>query len=298
MVHKHRISVVQAEVLRTETSESAPCKLLIEKVNVSLKKNSSSDDVSIGSVISYNVEIENKSSVRVTDFRFRDELPQYLDFDPNSFSINGVALRAVNIRSGVMIRYINPRSRVNISYKVTVRSVPSSCRIANTAYGEFNYKILKDSPVETGRTNMAKTEIRVPLPSFKQITLDSAFKLPPDKPNIIEVENVRVNVEVANSYVSKNPSTICNDDGPMTGYKLIVNGFIKCDVEYTAEGQNYGVYSASFRKPFTTYIMLASNVERSRDIDVRAFAEDVSYNVVNSREIRVNTIFMVDGKPL
>lgn len=295
---RYRFVVNPEEVLRSETSESNKCKLIIERVNVILNKKSSSDDVSIGSVITYNVEIENKSSIRVTDFIFRDELPAHLEFDSNSFAINGVVLRSVNIRSGVIIRYIEPKGKVHISYKVTVKSIPSNCKIVNTAYGEYNYKVLRDSPIETARTNMVKTEVRVPLPSFKQITIDSAFKLPPDKPDIVEVENVRVNVEVSNSYVSKTPSMVCDEDNVMKGYKLIVNGFIKCDVEYTAEGEGFGVYSASFRKPFTTYIMLASILEKTRDIDVRAFAEDVSYNVVSDREIRVNTIFMIDGKTI
>ncbi|PEL88524.1 hypothetical protein CN604_31715, partial [Bacillus wiedmannii] len=65
--------------------------------------------------------------------QYSDVLPSSITFVPNSVTINGVLQPGLDPNTGFSLPDITPGESVEVTFQVTVVSVPSNGTIANTA---------------------------------------------------------------------------------------------------------------------------------------------------------------------
>ncbi len=81
-----------------------------------------------------------------TNVQYSDVLPSSITFVPNSVTINGVLQPGFNPNNGFTLPDINPGESVEVTFQVTVVSVPSNGTIANTANVTGSFILVPGEP--------------------------------------------------------------------------------------------------------------------------------------------------------
>lgn len=105
--------------------------------NLTVVKSSPSTAVSIGDVITYTTIVTNTGVDAVNNAVFTDPLPTSTAFVAGSVTVDGVTRTGVNPSSGVAIGTIAPGASVNVSFNVTVTSLPSPNILNNQSTVSF-----------------------------------------------------------------------------------------------------------------------------------------------------------------
>ena len=134
--------------------------------------------------------------------------------------------------------------------------------------------------------------------SWTQITIPEILTIPRSKPNIESIDKIYIKVNIEQSRIISTPKTAQNitsvEGLKLTGRKLLVDGYICQTIVYTAATCTQTVHSASFKVPFSTFIV----IDAAADIDndkycVKACIEDVFSRPLNPRTIFKNvTLFL------
>jgi len=156
----------------------------------------------------------------------------------------------------------------------------------------FNYKVvgLCDlSDFDTDSTNWA------------QISIPEMLTIPAVKPNIESIDKIYINSKITTTKVIETPvSPIVNGElfpNPeglvLTGWKLLVEGFLCQTLVYTADECEQSVHSAHFNMPFSTYIVLPTDTTIDDTFKVRVCIEYVFAKVLTPRTIFKNvTVYL------
>ncbi|MBN1040378.1 DUF11 domain-containing protein, partial [Clostridium botulinum] len=269
--------------------------LKVVDLNVSLTKTVNKDKVNIGDTIKFTVTIVNSGNVDVTNFIFKDELPPELQLVSSSFMYNEKPINVLSLNRGVNIGTIKANSTAIITYEVKVLSSNCGCSIENKAFGQYNYKLSQTTPIESGLTNTSRVTVNVTCPNFKQMSQDGFIEIAPNKPCIEEVNDIQVSVNILSAHVIKTIAGTSDANQTLTGYKAVITGELVGSIEYTALSESQSVHSYSFRKSFSTFIILSSGYQPGRTVDITATVEDVEFELLNPRKIYTNTTFMINA---
>lgn len=284
--------------LQRGKSESNDFTINISQVDIVVTKDSDIKEGVLKSRIEYMVTIENRGTIDIYDFLFKDELPKQVKLLQNTFLLNDRFIRGVNLESGVRIGRIIVGDTIRIRYKVEVVDAPSRCSIDNVAYGLFKFKTGYDSPVENGITNKASTRVRLLSQSFKQLSVDANVQIPLNNPPIQEVNDITAKIDIVKCHVVKTliEASIGNNSKP--GYKLIVNGMITQAIEYTALVEDQSIHYIEYKNKFSTFIVLPDSYILGQNIDVNPIVEDVTSTVSSPRDIFTSVTFMINADVL
>lgn len=97
---------------------------------------------------------------------------------------------------------------------------------------------------------------------WQQMYIPETLSIPPQKPDVEEVNSVNVSVNIIRQKVVVTPtSTIPNLEGKtLTGRKLIVEGQLCQKIVYTACDEEQSVHSAHYYVPFSSYIVVPQTI--------------------------------------
>ncbi|MGO5075973.1 DUF3794 domain-containing protein [Clostridium sporogenes] len=139
---------------------------------------------------------------------------------------------------------------------------------------------------------------KIRLTNFKQLSKNKIFKIPIKKPNIEEIINIIVDAKIGDTKVIKGIKGKSIEGQILTGYKLIVEGTLSENIEYTSCWKKQSIHSVHFKMPFSSYIILPEYYKEGDFIKVEAEIEDVSFRVINNRTVFNNIIFLLIAKKL
>ncbi|WP_053956592.1 DUF3794 domain-containing protein [Inediibacterium massiliense] len=132
--------------------------------------------------------------------------------------------------------------------------------------------------------------------AFKQISIQEYVKIPDIKPDIEEIIDVCVDVNIVHTNIVKTSKGRSYEGQILTGYKLLVVGFLEQHIEYIADQPNQSVHGAHFNIPFGTYIILPKNYCKLFPVVVHPIVEDIFYQKIDKRNIFKNITLLVEGR--
>lgn len=118
-----------------------------------------------------------------------------------------------------------------------------------------------------------------------QIAVDELLELPLAKPDIEQLLNVHVNVEITRTKMINTP----------IGYKAVVRGVIKQKIVYVADVPEQSLHAAHFEKPFCTFIPIPKD-EKDEDWDKDEKQEARDVGDVHARAIIEDVLITEFGK--
>ncbi|MGG1845873.1 DUF11 domain-containing protein [Bacillus wiedmannii] len=112
----------------------------------------------IGDTLTYTVTLTNNGNSSAQNVIFSDTMPSGTTFIANSFSINGVSQSGADPSNGVNIGPITAGNTVNVSFQVTVDSLPTENTIVN--FSSTSYQLVSPPDPETSISNPVSTQIK------------------------------------------------------------------------------------------------------------------------------------------
>lgn len=124
--------------------------------------------------------------------------------------------------------------------------------------------------------------------AFKEFQVQETICLPAQEPDINEILNVYVIINITGSTAVQIPKAISGEGQILAGKKLLIKGTIEQKIEYTTE--DGAVYAPRFSIPFSSYIVLDEKC--SSDYEVRGYVEDISVRRIDNRKIYFNMLIL------
>ena len=184
----------------------------------------------------------------------------------------------------------------------------------NTSY-KFYYKCIIESEDINIVGEYPDNKIEKVLTCFTDTDKWTEFYLPeivdipiqkPDMEGIVEVHSC---VEIISQRVIKTPvvmgytddagNSIAGEDIPnaectnLTGRKLIIEGYLKQKVIYTAADDEQSLHSANFEIPFSTFIIIEKDTPLSQQFRITPYIEDIFVSRLSERSVFKNTTIFI-----
>jgi len=131
---------------------------------------------------------------------------------------------------------------------------------------------------------------------YTQIAVDELLELPAAKPDIEQLVNVHINVEILRTKVIPTP----------VGYKAVVRGIVKQKIVYVADLPEQSLHAAHFERPFCAFIPIPKDDkdddwDKDEKVDTkdigashaRAIVEDVLVTELGKRHILKSVILFI-----
>lgn len=153
-------------------------------------------------------------------------------------------------------------------------------------------------------------------PYWKQMDVAETLQLPAQKPNIEQINAITITTDIVRTKVIVTPRSFNDTVTPpvavpnlegkrLTGRKLVIEGQLCQQIEYTADLIAQPVHSVHFYVPFSSYIVVPLEVTvngttmDSMDVtfDVNACVEDVIACVLDPRRIFKQVTMLLYATP-
>lgn len=272
------------------TLESEANVLNIKNIDISIDKYCSLSEVNINDLIEFRINIENRGEVEVYGFIFKENLPSELEFVNSSFSINGIKVNGVNIKSGIMIGKIKRGEKVQLLFSALVKYAQYSYTAYSESYGEYSYKFKPNGEIKKGNCKVALKKIRILNDIKKNITIEGICELADKVSTIENINNIRANIHIVNSYICNNKGGFL-DDGLEKSYKVIINAVLKQMVDFDARLPT-GMISntAEFSKKFSSFIIIPGNYKPNKNINITSKIQDIFFNKIDNKNISTSIL--------
>lgn len=269
--------------------------------NASLKliKTADVEEVNLGDMITYTVELINDGNLTAYNIAFTDQLPPEVELIPESFKIGHEHINGVELGQGITIPFIPPCHKSVIRYRVKVVGSNCSGRINNEARAEFEYH-LPDGTIGNlvviGPENTVTVQLNRSI--FKEINVESYLMIPEVKPSIESINTIKGVIDCIGYHVINTIEATNVERQQLTGYKLIVKGNLTIAIEYTALNEIQSIHSTWYTVPFSTFIILPSTYKLGSKIEVEGIIEDIHCNAIDIRNFAVNVTTLMNVKIL
>ena len=127
--------------------------------------------------------------------------------------------------------------------------------------------------------------IPMDLRSFKTLALDNIIEIKESAPDIEDILKVRVKGEIDNSRILKTAVGNSLDGQELTGWKLVMYGRLKVQVDYSSKSQGPAVYVSNFFLNFSSFITLSNKTSISSRIYPNVFIEDIHVKNLDAKKL-------------
>ncbi len=139
-------TVSETELPITETTTSNTTLTEINESGLNVLKSVSKPVVAVGDILTYTTVVQNTGTVIATNVQYSDVLPSSITFVQSSVTIGGVIQPGFNPNNGFPLPDLNPGGSVEVTFQVTVVSVPTNGTIANTAHATGSFILVPGEP--------------------------------------------------------------------------------------------------------------------------------------------------------
>ncbi|MGL6105194.1 DUF3794 domain-containing protein [Romboutsia sp.] len=211
-----------------------------------------------------------------------------------------IAITRADLIRGIKVPIIKSGNIVIITYQVKVISSNCKSKILNLAYVECKYILPGgcSGTIESSDKEEANSVIDINISTFKQASIDKYFKIPDNMYEIESINHIEGKIEISTSNVIQTPEYTSNEGQKLNKYKLIVKGVLKTTIEYTANEPTQSVVAIDFKTPFSHFLILPLDYVLGSNIEVEGIVEDISYNLINSKEVFNNVTILIGAKIL
>lgn len=131
--------------------------------------------------------------------------------------------------------------------------------------------------------------------AFKEFVVEEKLTIPEAKPDIEQIVRVMAEATITSLKVIKTPAATSIGGQVLTGWKVIVEGFINQKVEYVADEPTQSVHAAHFKVPFSTFIVLPPDPTFTKDmvVNVIPYIEDIYAKQLDKRHIFKNVTLLL-----
>lgn len=280
---------------RQGSSSSNINEVRVEIAKLDVSKVADKKEAVLNDIITYTLTIRNTGTVAATNIIVRDFLEDGLEFVPNTFKVNGIIINGIDMNAGFNVGSLAPGQTTTIQYQAQIVKVCCDCSITNSATVTFTFRSSSTGAVKQRTEGPISVTVKTASPTFKQFDLDGLLIIPCPKPNIEEINDIKVEVEIMKYKVIKTIKGISAENRTLTGYKLVINGILRQVVDYTANDVCQSNHSAQFERKFSTFIVLPEDIDPSSNIELNTVVEDVYFNQINDREILTNVTLLLNA---
>ena len=128
------------------------------------------------------------------------------------------------------------------------------------------------------------------------MSVEEYLHIPPQKPDIEQINSVVGSIEIAKSIVIETGKMTSQEGQKLSGYKLIVHGILREIVEYTACNPEQSVHASHYDIPFSTFLVLPENYTVGSKIEIDGIVEDIYYKKSSCRLFFTNATILVNAK--
>lgn len=256
--------------------------ILVKKPSLTLTKSASKRKVELNDIIDYSIQITNTGDLDAENIFLKVNIPPFIKLIEGSFTIDNVIVNSVEIEKGVMLNSLLKGENKLVKYKVKVVSSGCSGKIYSTANAIFSYT-LPNKDILYSQSNDVSNCIEMSISSFKQITIEDYLTIPPHKPDMSEINDLKSEVKIDSINVIKTPIATSSGGQILSGYKLVVHGIINQVLEYASCEPTNSIHAYQYSIPFSNYIILPSDFNPENKVQVDSVVENIHYNVIDIR---------------
>lgn len=282
------------ESLKSGYACSEMCEIFIKSPALSLIRECNKDDVLLDDILKYTIKISNSGDLDILSLFLIEDIPKNTELIDGTFSIDGTVVNSVELEKGIIIDGIPCGSSKIITYCTRVLSSNSTNSIVSNSCIKYSY-ILQNGFISYKESERVYTSVKMSISSFKQLNIDEYLIINSSKPDIKEINNLKVLIDI-NTYNVIQTSIAKSSEGKiLSGYKLIVHGLLNQIVEYVADDVIQSVHTDSFTTPFSSYIILPQDFNVINNVIIEPTIENIYYNRIDTRSLfeSISVLLMV-----
>jgi len=273
-------SYTDEEMVHNESINSDSVIVLVSNPNLKIQKSVDLLDAKLDDVITYNILLSNVGDTRIESVSLFDTIPKSLELIDGTFTVDGKIINSVELDKGILLGFIEKNGTMEVTYKAKVVSGASGGRIINKSKAKYAY-LLENNFRGYKETNEAVARTKMAIANFKQVSINEYLYISPEKPEIIEINDLKAEIKIESQTLIQTASGISREGQKSNDYKLIVHGVLNQTVEYMSDTENQSVNSLYYETPFSTYVILPEDFEIGAKIEVVGFVEDVYFKAVD-----------------
>lgn len=272
-------------------------KILIQTDDVDMKIEVREEAISLNSEIEYKIIIVNTGTLKLYNLILRKkELENFLLVEKSLF-LNNIAINQKDFEYGIFLGDLAVHSKFELSFKLKFIGGKDKSFIENIFILEKDYK-LKDRYLFKGNSVTKKIRHSTNIASFKSVILEGEIFLKEFNKPIKEINKLNCEIEILNNYLINTTEGKSLDNQIETGKKLIVDGNIKSDIEYTILGNKGEVHFVNNMQKFSSYILLPKYVTTKHKIIVSGKIEGAYYKVLTNKKVKTIASIILVAKIL
>jgi len=129
--------------------------------------------------------------------------------------------------------------------------------------------------------------------AFKEFTLEENLTIPCAKPDIEQIVRVMAEVIITSTKIITTPKKTSLEGQILTGWKVIIEGYVNQKVEYVADEPTQSVHAAHFKMPFSTFIVLPEDFPPGDVVTIVPYIEDIYAKQLDKRHIFKNITLLL-----
>ncbi|MGL4772518.1 MAG: SPOCS domain-containing protein [Clostridium sp.] len=281
------------ERLREGNAKSNKNILKVQKPSVDIYKTISNDEISLGDELTINIKVTNNGTVETKNVEITEIIPDNFKLIDGTFKIDNQVLNSITFTRGILIGdlKIGESRRVSYTLKYLKGNNNSTLNLATKA--NFHYK-LSSGLIFKGREIVKEIEVNTTISNFKYVNFNEVVYKSLDNPPIYDIDKVNAEVEIIEYHVIKTAKGVAYSGQILTGFKVMVQGYLNEIIEYTSNLDDKSVYSMNCKIPFSTYIVLPPSFKEGSKIDIDYIIEDTGFKNrdINSAYTTVNFLLI------
>ncbi|MEG0297859.1 MAG: hypothetical protein RR620_14150, partial [Clostridium sp.] len=296
-IGRFKYKSLQENLFKNSISLSNENKMTIQSEKVKISIDVDTESISLNKPIEYVIKIMNVGTVDLCDLLLRDLLPKEFNIIDNSIQIDKKLIKHINLNSGVLLGNLQIGKYIIVKFKIKLSRGINKGYINNVLILDKDYR-LSDKNVYNGKSIETYVKHMVNMTAFKQVIMDGEILLTEYNPPVGEINSLKCTVDIKNYYLIDTIEGTSVSGQNLTGKKLIVNGVIKANLEYTVKDEQQSVHFISNNQMFSTFIVLSDQIASYDKIVVKGEIENTDYNIINEQRIDTIVSLLVVAKIL
>lgn len=268
-------------------------KIIIRNPDLRVTKKSDKKYVLLGDEVSYTIKITNIGDLNLYNILLMDFLPKGLETIDDSFVLDDMIINSVEIEKGFLIETLGINESKVIKYKAKVISGSYGNKITSKIKYSYLYNLSNDEAlIKHGEVVIHSIDMAIS--NFKEIVVSDYLMVPSQKPNVQEINSTNEYIRISKSRVIKTSNMKSLEGQILSGYALVIHGYVDQIIEYTSKEAINAIYSINYTSPFSTTIVLPRDFVVGNRIETDVVVSESHVNIIDERCIMSNiTLFLI-----
>lgn len=258
----------------------------VDVVNLDIQQSANKKNTILNDNITYTIVIKNNGTVSVENVVLTEVMDYGLEYVKNSFVMNETCISGIDIIDKINLGSLKPEEEVKIVFDAIVKKPGRNSLVTNKSIATFSYRMSSEGITKNKTIESNKVSVQISIPTFKQIDVDGVLCIPYPKPEIKQINEIKVHVEILDYHVIKTIKGVSAENKTLTGSELIALCKVNYIVNYVSDDCSDSIFSSCFEKKLSAGIVLPEEIKSLASIRIiPTIVEDVYYRKISCREI-------------